>query len=206
MLNRAKFLGVVSVLAILVAACSDNSQSATNTTTPPADNAANVKEQTHGSAPTARAGQKTTTPATNITSLGVKDVSEIKFQTPPPTVFNGFVDAVNNSGTLKHNVSKNGTVTLTGWAIIPEKTKTAEKVIITIPDSNQIVAIANVKLARPDVAKAIKNEAYKNSGWITSFKATTLPTGRVLLKAWTYDPTTKTATQLKNIHELTVSE
>ncbi|MFB2835501.1 hypothetical protein [Floridanema evergladense] len=199
MLNRAKFLGVVTGLAVLVAACSDSTRSATNTNPPPADNAANVST-------TAPAGQKKPTPATDISSLGVKDVSEIKFQTPPPAVLNGFFDAVNNSGALKHNVSKNGTVTLTGWAIIPEKTKAAEKVIITLPDSNQIVAIANVKLARPDVAKAIKNPSYKNSGWTTAFKADSLPTGRVILRAWTYDPTTKTATQLKNIHELTVSE
>lgn len=199
MLNRAKLLGVVSGLAVLVAACSDNTQSATNTNPPAADTAANVST-------TAPAGQKNTTPAINISSLGVKDVSEIKFQTPPATVLNGFFDAVNNSGRLKHNVSKNGTVTLTGWAIIPEKTKAAEKVIITLPDSNQIVAIANVNLARPDVAKAIKNPAYKNTGWTTSFKANTVPTGRVLLRAWAYDPATKTATGLKNIHELTVSE
>ncbi|MGA9379382.1 MAG: hypothetical protein WBV73_11500 [Phormidium sp.] len=199
MLNRAKFLGVVSGLAVVVVACSDGTQSTTNPPSQSADTAANVST-------TAPAGQQTTTPATSISSLGVKDVSEIKFQTPPPTVLNGFFDAVNNSGALKHNVSKTGTVRLTGWAIIPEKAKAAEKVIISLTDSNQIVAIANVNIARPDVVKAVKNEGYKNSGWTTSFKGNSLPTGRVLLKAWAYDPATKTATQLKNIHELTVSE
>lgn len=200
MLHQAKFLGVVSALAILVAACSDNTQSATNTTSPPAaDPAANVST----SAP---AGQPIATPAINISSLGVKDVSEINFQTPSPNVINGFVDAVNNSGTIKHNVSKTGTVKFTGWAIIPEKNKAAEKVILTLPTNNQIVAIANVNTARPDVAKAIKSENYKNSGWTTSFAASSLPPGRVVLKAWAYDPATKTATQLKNLHELTVSE
>lgn len=200
MLDRAKFLGLVSGLAILVAACSDSNQNVTNPSTPPAaDTAANVST-------TAPAGQQPANAAINISSLGVQNVGDIKFQTPPATVLNGFFDAVNNSGALKHNVSKTGNLTLTGWATIPEKTKPAEKVIITLPDSNQIVAIANVNLARPDVAKAIKNQAYKNSGWTTSLKANTLPTGRILLKAWAYDPATKTATQLKNIHELTVSE
>lgn len=200
MLNRAKFLGMVSGLAVVVAACSDSSQNVTNTTPPPAaDTAATVTTITP-------AGQKPVTPAINISSLGVQDVSEVKFETPPPTVLNGFVDAVNNSGTLKHNVNKNGTVTLTGWAINPEKTKAAEKVIVTLADTNQVVAIANVNIARPDVAKALKNPAYKTSGWNTSFKSNSLPTGRILLKAWAYDPVTKEATQLKNLHELTVSE
>lgn len=200
MLHQAKVLGVVSGLAILVAACSDGTQSATNTSSPPAaDTAANVST-------TAPAGQPAASAATDISSLGVKDVSEIKFQTPSPNVINGFVDAVNNSGTIKHNVSKTGTVKFTGWAIVPEKTKAAEKVILTLPTNNQIVAIANVNTARPDVAKAIKSENYKNSGWTTSFAASSLPTGRIVLKAWAYDPATKTATQLKNLHELTVSE
>ena len=200
MLDRAKFLGVVSGLAILVAACSDNTPNVTNTPSPPAANpAANVNTA-------APAGQKTASPTINIASLGVKNASEIKFQTPAPSVINGFVDIVNNSGALKHNVSKNGNVTLTGWAIVPEKTKPAEKVIITLPDTNEILAIANVNIARPDVAKVMKNEAYKKSGWVASFKGSSLPTGRVVLKAWTYDPATKTATQLKSAHELTVAD
>lgn len=200
MRDRAKFLGVVSGLAVLVAACSDGTPSATNPTAQPAaDTAANVST-------TAPAAQQPTTAGTSITSLGVKDVSEIKFQTPPANVLTGFFDAVNNSGALKHNVSKSGTIRLTGWAILPEKAKAAEKVIITLPDSNQVVAIANVNIARPDVVKAIKGEGYKNSGWTTSIKGNTLPSGRVILTAWAFDPATKTATQLRNTHELTVSE
>jgi hypothetical protein len=200
MLHQAKVLGLISGLAILVAACSDNTQSATNPATPPAaDTAANVST-------TAPAAQQPTTTTISIASLGVQDISEIKFQTPPPTVLNGFFDAVNDSGLQKHNVNKTGTIKLSGWAILPEKAKPAEKVIITLPNSNQVVAIANVNSARPDVVKAIKSENYKNTGWTTSIKGDTLPTGRVLLRAWAYDPATKTATQLRNTHELTVSE
>lgn len=197
MLNRAKFLGLISGLVVVVAACSDGTQSSTNS-----NQSANTATNVSSNEPT---GQKLTTPPTNISSLGVKAVKEIKFQTPSGKGLSGFFDTVNNGMTLKHNVSKNGTVTLSGWAIIPEKTKAAEKVIVTLPDTNQVVAIANVNMPRPDVVKVLKNEAYKNSGWTTSFKGNSLPTGRVVLKAWAYDPATKTATLLKNIHELTVS-
>jgi len=199
MLHWVKYFGVISGLAILVAACSDGgSKNATNPTTPPATDAS-AKVTTNASS-----GQKPVVEASVIIP-GVKSTSEVTFKTPPPNALYGFCDAVNDSGTLTHNVKKTDAVKLSGWAIIGDKGKPADRVIITLPD-NQVVAVAPVNLARPDVVNTIKNPALKTSGWVTTFKGSTLPTGKVILKAYAYDTATKTATQLRNNQELTVSE
>lgn len=194
MLHQAKIFGVISGLAVLLAACSDGSQSATNPTpnSPATQTTASPVAQTQ------------TSEATSVSIPGVKSVSEIKFQTPPPTTQYGFFDIVNESNSLTHNLQKSDTLRFSGWAVLPEKDKPADSVIITTGDNKTVVAVAKASLSRPDVVKSFNKAGYKNSGWNAAAKASALPSGKSELKAWAYDSATKTATQLTRVHTVVV--
>lgn len=196
MLHQAKIFGVISGLAVLLAACSDGSQSATNPTSP----AANSSPTETTASPVAQ----TQASEASVSIPGVKSVSEIKFQTPPPTTQYGFFDIVNESNSLTHNLQKTDTLRLSGWAVLPEKDKPADIVIITTGDNKTVVAVAKANLSRPDVVKSFNKAGYKNSGWNLAAKASALPSGKSELKAWAYDSASKTATQLTRVHTVVV--
>ncbi|NET07056.1 MAG: hypothetical protein F6K16_20620 [Symploca sp. SIO2B6] len=141
---------------------------------------------------------------TNIVIPGVKDVKEIKFQAATANSAAGFLGTVNGSSALSHEVSKTAPITVTGWAILPDKGTPAEIVLITYGEKNSLVAAIPVVLDRPDVVKALNNSAYKKSGWSGSLEPSTLPTSQVALKAWAYNPETKEAIQLLNIHQVVI--
>ena len=199
MLQRAKFFGVISVVAVSLAACSGNSQSA-STTSP--DNTSPAVT-TSSSSVDAGKGSSTATasnPQEKINS------SEVKFKPAPANTIYGVFDIVNGSSAPAHKVSKSKPIAIAGWATLPNKSKSADRVIITLADNKTVVAIAPVNTAREDVAKTMKNPAYKNSGWNATIAPSTLPTGKVVLKAWAYDSATKEATQLGRTHDLDVAE
>lgn len=201
MLERAKIFGLISVLALSLSACGDNSGTATNETTPPDNSTAAV-------APAASpvADKITTTASASIP--GVKSISEVNLKSPPAnSKFGaGVFDLVNKSSALTHKVSKTAPLTLSGWAILGSKGTPADNVIITLADNKTVVAVAPVNVARPDVAKALNNPAYKNSGWSARINPSSLPTDKVVLKAWAYDSATKEATLISGNHNLDVSE
>lgn len=136
---------------------------------------------------------------------GVKNASEVKFKSPSDPSKTGYFDAVNDASTPKHEAAKTATVKMAGWAFLPGKDKIADRVIITLSDNKTVVAVAPVNLPRPDVAKALKNPAYQNSGWTTTVNASALPAGKSVLKAWAYDSATKEATPLGGSHEIVVN-
>ncbi len=201
MLERAKIFGVISVLALSLAACGDNSGTATNETTP-SDNSTTAV--TPAASPVA---DKTTTTA-SASIPGVKSLSEVNLK-PAPTNTKygaGVFDLVNNSPASTHKVSKATPINLAGWAILPTQGKPADNVIITLADNKTVVAVAPLNVARPDVAKALNNPAYKNTGWSVRINPSTLPTDKVVLKAWAYDSASKEATPLSGNHNLDLSE
>lgn len=57
---------------------------------------------------------------------------------------------------------------------------------------------------RQDLVKGFKKPNYKNSGWNTTFGASTLPAGKTVLKAWAFNSDTKEAMQLGRPHEVTI--
>lgn len=199
MLERAKFFGVISVLAVSLAACSGNSQSASTTSpdnTSPAvtTSSSSVDAGTSSSAPTGSNPQEKINP------------SEVKFKPAPPNTLYGVFDVVNGSNAPAHKVSQSKPTAIAGWATLPNKGKPADRVIITLADNKTVVAVTPVNSVRDDVAKTMKNPAFKNSGWNATIAPSTLPTGKVALKAWAYDSVTKEATQLGGIHNLDVAQ
>ncbi len=185
---------LILALAISLAACSSGTESA-NTSGDSANSTAT-------SVNTSSSPQPTNSTA-NIALLGVNSVDEINFK-PAPKAAPGFFDGINGLSAPTIQVSKANPITATGWAIISDESRPADRVIITYGENNSIVAVAPVKLERPDVVKVLKNPEYKNSGWATTINASTLPADEVVLRAWAYNSKTKEATPFTSTREVVV--
>lgn len=142
----------------------------------------------------------------SVTIPGVSDLKEINLQTASKNSIAGFFDSVNGSVEINHKVSKSTPVILSGWAVLSTKDKPADMVIITYGDNNSLVAVFPINLDRPDVGKFLKNPTYNKSGWKGTFDPSIFPAGKVALKAWAYDSSSKKAIQLDKIHEVVVSD
>ena len=195
MFNRTKNLFLLSILTVSLAACSNGSQTGGD---------ASTQANSSPAATPVSASEQKANPTTSTAIPGVKDVSEVKFKTPSGQTQTGFFDTVNDTATNKHKVDRTATIKMAGWAVLPGGGKIADRVIITLADNKTVVAVAPVNLARPDVAKTLKNPAYQNSGWNATVNASALPAGQSVLKAWAYTSATKEATQLNRTHEITV--
>ncbi len=207
---------MVAVIAASLAACSNGTETAsspTDSASSPATSTAPttpVTSTTPASSPTTPAAstsssssQITSSPA-SVAIPGVNNISEIKFK-PPANAPIGFFDgAIDGSSEPKIEVPKGTTFKVSGWAILSTKGGPADMVIITNGNAKSVVAVAPVKLARPDVAKALKNPAYKNSGWSTTVDSSSLSTSPVVLNAWAYNSATKEATKLNNSLQVVV--
>ncbi len=137
-------------------------------------------------------------------SFIIPNVKEINFKAAP-NYATGFFDTINNTPSgQKVEVQKATSFTATGWAIVVDEGRPADSIIITYGDNNSLVAVAPVSLERADVAKALNNSAYNNSGWDTKISTHVLPIGKVILKGWAYSSVSKEATQLNNSIEVVV--
>lgn len=185
---------LISLLAISLASCSTGSE-----TSSPTD----VTISPSVSSPISSSPQATASPV-SVAIPGIKDIGEINFKTPVKNSPTGFFDAVNDSNAAKVEISKATPITLRGWAFLPDKGKVADSVIITSGNNNSLIAVAPVNMVRPDVVQVLKNPAYRNSGWRITLDPSTLPSDRVVLKAWAFNSATKEATQLTPTHEVVV--
>lgn len=195
MLHRTKNLLLISILAVSLTACTEASQTGGDAT--------KSANSTPAATPVS-ASATNAEPANSKTIPGVKDASEVKFKSPSDPSKTGFFDTVNASTGPKHKAAKTATVKMGGWAFLPGKNAIPDRVIITQADNKTVVAVAAVKLPRPDVAKYLNNPAYKSSGWDVTINASQLPPGKSVLKAWAYDSATKEATPLGGTHEIVV--
>lgn len=87
-----------------------------------------------------------------------------------------------------------------GWAILPEKVKPADGVILTYENQHGesiIFAITLVEVKRKDIAKVLGNEAYSKSGWEKVILANEIPPKAGTIKAWALDADTGKAFKLK---------
>ena len=135
----------------------------------------------------------------NLAILGINHYREIRFKAASKNSSSGCFDTINGKSVTTIEVPKATPLTATGWAILPDEGKTADQVIITYGKNNCVVAVAPVNLARPDVAKALNNPAYVNSGWSITLDPSTLPKSKVELKAWAYNAIRREAIQLDSI-------
>lgn len=184
---------VILVIAISLAACSTGTEStntSTDTVSPP---------QTPTASPSA--SQTTASPA-SLTIPGVNNITEVNFKTPSGNSPNGVFDAINGVSTPTVQVPTASPLTASGWAVISDEKRPADRVLITYGDNNSLVAVAPVSLERIDVVKALNNPSYLKSGWTATFNSSTLPTDQVVLKAWAYDSASKEATQLTSTYEV----
>lgn len=185
---------IISVVAISLAACAG-----TEVTNTPTDSASSAPSLATSSSP------ETTSSPSSIAIPGVNNVREINFKAPSGNGINGYFDTVNGAtATTFVEVSKAAPLTTKGWAFLADEGRLPDSVLITYGNDNSLVAVAPVSLERSDVAKFLKNPAYKNSGWNVTFDSSALPAGKVVLKAWAYNSASKEATQLNPSHEVTL--
>lgn len=135
---------------------------------------------------------------------GINDVREINFKTASKNSQSGFFDEINGSSATTIEVTNATTITANGWAILADEGRIADMVIITYGDNNSLIAVAPVNWKRPDVVDFLKNPAYSNCGWMTTFNSSTLPASKVVLLAWAYNSVRKEAIQLNSTHEVVV--
>ena len=202
---------LISVIAISLAACAGTQ----NTTTPndsagsPTFNSASPNEPAGSPVADSTTGSSSPQPTSSPVSVaipGVNNVEEINFKPAPKNLPNGRFDGLNNSNAPKIEVTQSTPVTARGWAIIADESKLPDNVIITYGDNNSLVAVAPVNVERPDVAKVLKNPAYRKSGWSAIVNPSILPAGEVVLKAWAYNSASKEATQLDSTYQLVIDK
>ncbi|CCI36700.1 hypothetical protein [Microcystis aeruginosa] len=151
-------------------------------------------------APTSPNTQTTTS---NVSIPGVQNYTEIIFKKPQKNSSNGFFEAVNDSPELERELPKTSPFRVSGWAVNADFTQPADLVIITMGDDNTPIAIAPLTIDRPDITKGFKKNALAKSGWSATIDPISLPNNSVVLRAWSYDTTTKKAIQLSQEHKLT---
>lgn len=93
-----------------------------------------------------------------------------------------------------------------GWAILPYRGEPADAVILAYENTqtNSIMfKIAYVGAKREDVAKVLKHNAYRHSGWQTTISKTEIPARDTLkINAWALDATTGKAYKLNGSHSI----
>lgn len=96
-------------------------------------------------------------------------------------------------------------VSLSGWAVFPDREQPADAVVLAYEISTsepKAFAIAAVMDKSPDIAKELKNQAYRNVRWHKTFKVDKLPTGSIKLSAWAFDTETRQTFRLANFKGL----
>jgi len=84
----------------------------------------------------------------------------------------------------------NGRFGMAGWAVLPEKRRPADAVLLTYDDPRGegiIFDLAIVEIPRPDIATTFRRSSYRLSGWTKTFNPKLLPEKARLLKAWAFD-------------------
>lgn len=190
---RASALLVISTFIASLAACNSSPQ---NTSVNPSPT---ISPEVSGSP----ASQTNSPDSTSKVSIpGIKSSAEIIFKEPTKNSNDGNFEAVNDSTKLSHDIPKTVPFNVAGWAAYSDHSRPADLVIITVGEDNTLIAVAPVTIDRPDVVKMFKKSALAKSGWSVPIDPASLPSDKVILKAWAYNPTTKEATPLDPKHKI----
>jgi hypothetical protein len=91
---------------------------------------------------------------------------------------------------------------IVGWAIIPERKKPADSVILTYEQSDDSVtpfAIVKINGLRPDIATAFHQSNYRYSGWQANFPSDKIPTQATQMTLWAFDTETGKAYKIESV-------
>jgi hypothetical protein len=86
--------------------------------------------------------------------------------------------------------SSGGKFAAKGWAILPDRHRVADAVLLTYDDDQGdpiLFALAGVEYQRTDVRKKLKDKAYLNCGWVKSWRAEQIPASAQWIRAWAFD-------------------
>ncbi|HAA32539.1 MAG TPA: hypothetical protein DCE56_38590 [Cyanobacteria bacterium UBA8553] len=194
MFHHTKTL-ILAAVAVSLAACSTGSNSTDSQTSPNSSSPASSENSP---------SSQTTDTKISANIPGASDIKDVKLTPNSKNIPAGFFDGASGSKEPKQDVSKSKPFAVGGWAVLSSQGKVADKVIITAGDSNTVVAVVPTNVERPDVVQALKNPAFKNSGWAATINPATLPSGKVVLRAWAYNSASKEAIQLNNAFEANV--
>ncbi|MGD1904101.1 MAG: hypothetical protein ACFB9N_17890 [Geitlerinemataceae cyanobacterium] len=79
------------------------------------------------------------------------------------------------------------TVTLSGWAILPDRQRPPEWVFLEQGDRREFFAEVRVDRGSPDLVEHFQNAAYDRARWSVSFPAELLSEPVTTVRAWAYD-------------------
>jgi hypothetical protein len=102
-------------------------------------------------------------------------------------------------GCLDRAVPSGADLNASGWAVFPTESRPADAVFLTWDrfDNDPIIfAVGGVGESRGDVATVLHNEGFTLSGWSATSPLSSLPAGRVRIRAWAFDVKTCKAAQL----------
>ena len=109
---------------------------------------------------------------------------------------NGFLDRVVDLG--------DGRLSLAGWAILKDRSRPADCVLVVWQDTNgsvKPISVLPVNGERPDVAKALTNPSVLNSGFNSEISKENIP-GSGTIAAWSVDMSALRAFQLSGTNRI----
>ena len=93
-------------------------------------------------------------------------------------------------------IHQSDNLSIGGWSILPESSQPADAVYLSLGKKNQLIAVGQVNIPRPDVVQILSNPKYEKSGWTIRVPTAILPPGNNQMKVWTYDSKKNQLTQI----------
>jgi hypothetical protein len=124
-----------------------------------------------------------------------KSIREIGTPSDPGSFAYGQIQQMGKNAKQEHVAA--------GWAILPEKMRPADAVMLTCDDADGqpvLFAVADVVIRRADVVNVTHRKEFLRSGWVKVFSPRDLPPGGVQsLKAWAFDAETCRAYRIEGM-------
>ncbi|MDJ0554293.1 MAG: hypothetical protein QNJ68_07635 [Microcoleaceae cyanobacterium MO_207.B10] len=121
-----------------------------------------------------------------MAKLGWRDFPKnLKFITQPKQTY-GYLDNLPVTG-KPIIINGNETISMSGWAIIPDSIKQPNLVLLSSGENQSFFANAIVNLESSDIAKILKSKMYSRARWNVTFSGNSLPIGESVIHAWVYN-------------------
>jgi len=104
-------------------------------------------------------------------------------------------------GGVFENLAPGPVFTASGWAVLQQKHKPPDRVLLTCGAAHQVVASGAPSLERPDVARVLNDSGLLRSGWRISIAADRL-TPECEMEAWAFDQEAGEAGLLSPAHRV----